>query len=410
MLLMASHSNLRAVPNSTLSHSVGNGPTRVLRVISRLIVGGPAHNVCLLTANLEPRKFTSWLAYGRSADGERTNVELAHEMGIEPICIDTLRRRPGVVDLRALIAMRRLMRDIRPHLLHTHTAKAGSIGRIAALLSGLPNRSRPRLVHTFHGHVFDGYFGAAASRAIVMAERGLARISDAIVVVSDSVKREITETYHVAPPEKVHVIPLGFEFGWVSEMQRHRGWLRGKFAIPADALVIGNIGRLTEVKNHRMALEGFRRYLDSENANARMVFFGDGSLRSTLEAHAIRLGIASQVHFAGWELERARIHCDLDIVSLTSLNEGTPVALIEGLAAGIPVVATDVGGVRDVVIHGIDGELIPTDDAVAMAAALSRVSRREGLADSRRDAIRDAFSVARLVNDTSNLYQRVLGN
>src|ERR1700683_1177089 len=111
MLLMASHSNLRAVPNSTLSHSVGNGPTRVLRVISRLIVGGPAHNVCLLTANLEPRKFTSWLAYGRSADGERTNVELAHEMGIEPICIDTLRRRPGVVDLRALIAMRRLMRD-----------------------------------------------------------------------------------------------------------------------------------------------------------------------------------------------------------------------------------------------------------------------------------------------------------
>ena len=137
--MMNSLTNLREFANSAVSHSVGNGPTRVLRVISRLIVGGPAHNVCLLTANLEPRKFTSWLAYGQSADGERSNLELAREMGIEPICIDTLRRRPGVVDLRALIAMRRLMRDIRPHLLHTHTAKAGSIGRIAALLSGLPN-------------------------------------------------------------------------------------------------------------------------------------------------------------------------------------------------------------------------------------------------------------------------------
>jgi glycosyltransferase involved in cell wall biosynthesis len=383
----------------------------VLRLVSRLIVGGPAHNVCLLTANLERRKFTSWLAYGRTANGERTNLELARQMGIEPICIEALQRRPGLEDFRALLAIRRLLRDIRPHLLHTHTAKAGSIGRIAGLLSGLGSGGRPRLVHTFHGHVFDGYFGPYASRSIVMAERVLARLSDAIVVVSESVKRDLTGKYHVAPPEKVHVIPLGFEFGWTDRIAASRGWLRARFGIRRACPVIGSVGRLTEVKNLPMALEGFRRFLCGGRRDARLVLFGDGALRGSLEQQAQHMGIASQIHFAGWEMDRARIYSDLDVVCLTSFNEGTPVALIEAMAAGIPVVATDVGGVRDVVSDGIDGELVRSGDAEAFAEALGRVASRVGsLRESRRSSVRCAFSVQRLVRDTANLYQRVLEN
>jgi glycosyltransferase involved in cell wall biosynthesis len=157
-----------------------------------------------------------------------------------------------------------------------------------------------------------------------------------------------------------------------------------------------------------MALDGFRRFLCDGHRDARLVLFGDGALRGALEEQAQRMGIASQIHFAGWEMDRARIYSDLDAVCLTSFNEGTPVALIEAMAAGIPVVATDVGGVRDVVIHGIDGELIPSGDAEAFAAALGRVPSRVGLCDSRRNAVRCAFSVQRLVRDTANLYQRVL--
>ena len=380
----------------------------MLRLVSRLIVGGPAHNVCLLTANLEGRKFTSWLACGRTAKDERTNLEFARQMGIEPICIDALRRRPGLADARALLAIRRLLLDIRPHLLHTHTAKAGGIGRVAGLLSGLRQGWRPRLVHTFHGHVFDGYFGPYASRAIVMAERNLARLSDAIVVVSESVKRDITDKYRVAPPEKVHVIPLGFEFGWVNRIAASRGWLHARFGIPRDCAVIGSVGRLTEVKNLPMALVGFRRFLRGRHRDARLVLFGDGALRGSLEEQAQRMGIAAFVHFAGWEMDRARIYSDLDVVCLTSLNEGTPVALIEAMAAGIPVVATDVGGVRDVVIDGIDGELVASGEAEAFAAALGRVASRVGLRESRRSAVRHDFSVQRLVRDTANLYQQVL--
>jgi glycosyltransferase involved in cell wall biosynthesis len=380
----------------------------VLRLISRLVVGGPAHHVCLLTARLEPCLFSSWLAHGQSAHGERSNLELAHQFGIEPISIAALKRQPGLADFRALLQIRRLLHDIRPHLIHTHTAKAGGLGRLAGLLGRPFGGDRPRLIHTFHGHVFNGYFGRYASRAAVIAERRLAHLSDAIVVVSERVKREITDKYRVAPPAKVHVVPLGFDFGWTGRIERQRGWLRARFGIPAGSPIIGNVGRLTEVKNLPLMLEGFRRFALGSDREAHLVLFGDGTMRTALEAQAQRAGIAQQVHFAGWELDRARIYSDLDAVCLTSINEGTPVALIEAIAAGVPVVATDVGGVRDVVADGIDGEVIPSHDVDALVAAVRRIASRGPICESRRDSLRRAFSVERMVRDITTLYQQVL--
>ncbi len=248
----------------------------------------------------------------------------------------------------------------------------------------------------------------ARRKLIVMAERQLARLSDAIVVVSESVKRDIIEKYRVAPAEKVHAIPLGFDFEWTRRVVDHRGWLRARFAIPRDCPVIGSVGRLTEVKNLPMLVDGFRGFSAHCSREAHLVLFGDGALRGSLEQLANRMGIGRRVHFAGWEMDRARIYSDLDAVCLTSLNEGTPVALIEAIAAGVPVVATDVGGVRDVVIDGVDGELVPSANREAFAAALGRVAARGALCDSRSRAVRCLYSVDRLVRDTIKLYQRVL--
>ena len=380
----------------------------MLRLISRLVVGGPAHHVCLLTANLEPRLFRSWLAHGQSARGERSNLELAREFGIEPIAIAALKRRPGLADLRALFEIRRLLHEIRPHLIHTHTAKAGGLGRLAGVLSPPRRGRRPRLIHTFHGHVFNGYFPGYASRAVVMMERRLAHLSDAIVVVSESVKRDIIDKYRVAPPAKVHVIPLGLDFSWTERIEEQCGWLRARFGIPGASPIVGSVGRLAEVKNLPMLLEGFRRFSSDSPRAAHLVLFGDGTMRIALEQQAQRAGIAPRVHFSGWELDRARIYSDLDAVCLTSLNEGTPVVLIEAIAAGVPVVATDVGGVRDVVADGIDGEVIPSNEVAALAAALARISSRGPIPESRRNAMRSVFSVERMVRDITALYQQVL--
>jgi len=242
----------------------------------------------------------------------------------------------------------------------------------------------------------------------VMMERRLAHLSDAIVVVSESVKRDIIDKYRVAPPAKVHVIPLGLDFSWTERIEEQCGWLRARFGIPGASPIVGSVGRLAEVKNLPMLLEGFRRFSSDSPRAAHLVLFGDGTMRTALEQQAQRAGIAPRVHFSGWELDRARIYSDLDAVCLTSLNEGTPVALIEAIAAGVPVVATDVGGVRDVVADGIDGEVIPSNEVAALAAALARISSRGPIPESRRNAMRSIFSVERMVRDITALYQQVL--
>ncbi len=383
-------------------------PARVLRLASRLVVSGSAHNVCLLSANLDSHRFKTWLACGRPGEGERSYVELARSMGVEPIYLETMQRKIGFSDFGALLAVRKLLREVRPQLVHTHTAKAGAIGRAAVRLTQLPDGIRPLVVHTFHGHVFHGHFGAGASRVVAAMERNLARITDVIIAVSDGIKRELTETYRIAPPEKVRVIRLGFDFDWTSRLDPNRGWLRARFGIPEDSVIVGIVGRMAPIKNYALALHAFHRFVCLGNTGARLVLFGDGALRPALEAQARDLGIVNQVHFAGWELDRAKIYSDLNLTALTSLNEGTPVALIESLAAGIPVVATRVGGVPDVVVHGPDGELTESGDVTAFAQALARVSRHGRVTDRRRDQVRCAFSVERLVRDTESLYEEVL--
>jgi glycosyltransferase involved in cell wall biosynthesis len=382
---------------------------RVLRLISRLVVGGPAHNVCQLAASLREEGFETWLAHGVAAAGERPFAELARGLKIEPICVNSLRRRPSYRDVGAFFEVRSLLNRIQPEIVHTHTAKAGLIGRIAARCFASRAGRRPAIVHTFHGHVFDGYFGRRMSAAVVSLERALAYISDAIIVVSESVKSEIVNIYGIASADKVYVIPLGFDFDWLAALDDNRGCLRQRLGVGRDVLLIGMVGRLVPIKNHELAFNAFSEFLAIHHRDARLVLFGDGELRSILEARASALGIADKVVFVGWELDRARIYSDLDITCLTSLNEGTPVALIESLAAGVPVVATAVGGVPDVVNESTDGILVSAGDSYGIAEAIFKLCSRDDRVQRRRvDAICDKYSVKRLTSDTANLYREML--
>jgi glycosyltransferase involved in cell wall biosynthesis len=396
---MAAPLILRAIPK----------PVRIARVITRLGVGGVERYVCSLSANLNREKFESWLISGRPEKSERAWVEFAAEAGVEPVFIDQLRRKLGFWDLGAAFKLNRLLTQIQPHIVETHQSKAGALARAIVGLKSRANRPRPRLVHTFHGHQFQGHFKSPAVRVFLAIERRLAHLTDLIIAVTPTVRRQLIEEYRIAAADKVRVVPLGFDFTWLRDLSRHRGWLRVRLEVPDSTVIFGTVGRLAKIKNIELQLRAFARMQRQAAIDARLVVIGDGELRTPLQSLARDLEVSDRVLFCGWILDRAKIFSDLNVTCLSSFNEGSPVCLIESLAAGIPVVATDVGGVPDVVSSGLDGELVPSCDEEALAAALIRAaSRRRRISPERSAAVRRQYSTARLIQDIENLYAELL--
>lgn len=381
---------------------------KVVRVIARLNIGGPAIHTILLTARLDPARFESLLVTGSVADYEGDMLPLAEAYGVRPVIIPALGREINPLkDLRVLWQLYRLMRREKPQVVHTHTAKAGFVGRLAAWLAGVPV-----IVHTFHGHVFHSYFSPAKTRLFLFLERLMARVSTRIITISASQKHEIGG-FGIAPPNKFVVIPLGFDLAALRDSAKHRGELRAELGIASDTKLVGIVARLTSVKNHRLFLEAARLVIMERSAGmpaVKFVIVGGGELEDELRAYARELGIAEAVIWLGWRNDVARVYADLDVVALTSLNEGTPVSLIEAMAAGAPLAATRVGGVADIV--GEYGVLTPSGDAAAFAAALRDVVEHEAAARARaaagRDAIYERFAAERLVGDVARLYEELL--
>jgi lipopolysaccharide/colanic/teichoic acid biosynthesis glycosyltransferase/glycosyltransferase involved in cell wall biosynthesis len=380
---------------------------KILRVIARMNVGGPAIHVVNLTAGLDPTRFSSILVTGTENPGEGSMLDLAVANKIEPVVIPeivgqaTLKPR----DWKALIALYRLMRKERPHIVHTHAAKPGVLGRVAARLAGVPV-----IVHTFHGHILHGYYGPVMTWLLRRMERILARSSDRIIAVSEQVKQDLVR-YGVAPVEKISVIPLGFDLQPFLDSGEYRGTFSRELGLPNDARLVGIVGRIFPIKNHRLFLEAAAR-VAAEEPSARFVVVGDGALRPEMEAHARRLGIADRVTFAGWRRDLPRIYSDLDALVVSSRNEGTPVSAIEAMAAGCPVVATRVGGLPDLIADGETGRLVPSEDAPALAAAIIRVLRdpaaAQQMARAAREEVKQRFRVERLIADTERLYTELL--
>lgn len=380
------------------------GPIRVMRIIARLNIGGPAVHVTLLTRGLNDERFHSLLVTGVIGEAEGDMGYLARDLGVTPILIPTLQREIAPLDdFRALIALIRLMRREGPHVVHTHTAKAGFIGRLAAFLSGVPV-----IVHTFHGHVFHGYFGSLKTRVFLLLERWAARLSSMVLTISPGLREELID-YRIAPPERIGVIPLGLDLSGLANLENLRGRFRREIGFSTDEVLIGIIGRLVSVKNHELFFEAARNVLAAV-PGARFIVVGDGERRAELEDQAGRVGLSDRVVFTGWRRDLPAVYADLDVLVISSHNEGTPVSIIEALAAGVPVASTAVGGVPDLLKNGELGSLAPPGDAQALADAILTALEKGGSPDiqqARRWAL-SQYSDDRLIADIRTLYMDLL--
>ncbi len=384
-------------------------PIRVLRVIARLNMGGPAIHVASLAAGLETRGYHTTLVAGSLARGEDSMAFLAERLGVSVVGVAELQREVSVLhDARSVLRVAELIRSERPHILHTHTAKAGAIARAAALLAG--GARPPVVLHTFHGHVLKGYFDAGRTAFFRQVERTLARASDVLVAVSPEVRDELVEL-GVAPYEKFVVIRLGIPLeerlgGPAADLD-----YRNLYGIPAGAFVVGWVGRMTGVKATGAVLE-IVRVARERGVEAVLCMVGDGPDREGLERLAHELGIARYCYFVGYQSDVAGYYRLFDAFLLPSVNEGTPVSAIESLASGTPVVANRVGGVPDVVRDGVDGYLVEPGDAEAAAERLATLAAdpplRARLGESGRARVLARYSVSRLVDDVDRLYRSLL--
>jgi glycosyltransferase involved in cell wall biosynthesis len=386
-----------------------NGPTRVLRVIARLNMGGPAIHVSSLAAGLETRGYHTTLVAGSLARGEDSMAFVAQRLGVAVVSVPEMEREVSLRhDARSIQRLAEIIREERPHVLHTHTAKAGAIGRAAALLAG--GARPPVVVHTFHGHVLKGYFGAGRTAFFREVERRLARVSDVLVAVSPEVRDELVEL-GVAPREKFAVIRLGIPLEERLGDPTADLDYRRLYGIPGDAFVVGWVGRMTGVKDTASTLEILRAARD-RGVDAVLCLVGDGPDRGRLEEVAHDLGIARHCFFVGYQEDVAGYYRLFDAFLLPSVNEGTPVSAIESLASGTPVVANRVGGVPDVVRDGVDGFLVEAGDVEGAAERLARLARdpmlRARLGGAGRERVLRRYSVSRLVDDVDRLYRSVL--
>lgn len=393
---------------------------RILRILNRLIIGGPALNAAYLTKYMEPEWETK-LVIGGKDDHEQDADHLTDRLGISPVVIPEMKRAIRLSeDRKAYQKLKALIRDFRPDVVHTHAAKSGALGRLAAHACGVPV-----VVHTFHGHVFHSYFSKAKTRIFLETERYLARRSSGIIAISDIQKSELANTYKICPSEKIAVIPLGFDLDAFSSNQTtKRHDFRQQFGFEADELVITIVGRIVPVKNHPLFVEMAARVAaQAADKKLRFLIVGDGDARPAME-DAFRKTAVSYAYFPenktpaqavciSWSREVDRVFAASDIVVLTSFNEGTPVSMIEAQAAGKPVVCTDVGGVADIIENGTSGFVVPTDNAAVFSEAVlklvSNADLRRRMGEAGRRAVLNRFSYQRLVGDMDGYYRRLLG-
>jgi glycosyltransferase involved in cell wall biosynthesis len=387
-------------------------PIRVLRIIARLNVGGPAIQAINLTRRLEPHGYQTVLLRGQESQTEGSMDHLADDLGVRPVYVTGLRRDLGWHDLRALWRVIIWIWRFRPDVLHSHTAKAGTLARVAAAL--LPRSRRPRvIVHTFHGHVFQGEFSKRTSKIIVWVEHLLARRTTRVIAVSDEVADDLIRL-GVAPAEKVETVRLGFDLSRFavqgSARDEARRLTRERFGIPQEALVVTLIARVVKVKRIDRFID-MARQLSAERPDVWFLVAGDGDRRKEHEGSAAAGALGERLVWAGFQRDIPSICFASDVVVLTSDNEGTPVCLIEAQAAGVPVVTTRVGGVETVVIDGETGRVV-ANDATELAAAVAELLDDPGLraryGKRGREHSLATFSVDRLVADIVSLYERLL--
>ncbi|NWF68675.1 MAG: glycosyltransferase family 4 protein [Chloroflexi bacterium] len=378
-------------------------PIKVMNLLARMNIGGPAVHVTLVTARFATPDYDSMLVSGTIDPGEGDMLYYAQQHGVQPVIVPELGRSLNPLrDLITLWKLYRLMCAWRPAIVHTNTAKAGFVGRVAARLAGVPV-----VVHTFHGHIFHGYFAPAKTQFFLWLERFAARLSDTLITLTDSLRDELAHTYHISRREHFTVLPLGLDLSTFARAARKPGTFRAQWHIPLDAPLVGIVARLVPVKNHPLFLEAAATVIKTLPA-AHFVIVGDGHLRPEIEAQIDALGLRPRVTITGWTREMANVYADLDVKVISSHNEGTPLTLIEALAAGCPVVATDVGGVAEFLEYGRLGRVTAAGNSEALAEAIIATLRNPPDMPALRQYVIERYSIDRLVRDLDALYKTLL--
>ena len=380
-----------------------------MRIISRLNVGGPAIQAITLTQRMTALGYETTLVRGAEGPREGSMDALADNVGVTPVRIPWLRRELGPADLRALGEILRLIRALRPDIVHTHAAKAGTLGRLAVLASPAP---RPLTVHTFHGHVLEGYFSPRRAALFRSVERFLAKRTSRLIAVSSEVKADLVRL-GIASADRISVVPLGFDLDrfLVQEPSRseRRRAARAALGVDEEATLITLIARLVPIKRVDRFLR-IAALLDGD-PGLRFMVVGDGELRDQLVSSPAAIALGTRLIWRGFTNHVEDIYFASDIVALTSDNEGTPVSLIEAHASAVPVVSTDVGGVRAVVNNGVSGLVIRRNDEQAFADAVTELSgtaRERGVRTGRSRQRRREFTLERLVGDLDSLYRNLI--
>lgn len=402
---------------------------KIMRMIARLNIGGPAIHVFLLSRGLDTKKFESTLITGIISPQEGDMSYLFDSVDMTPTVIPELQREISVwMDLKTIGKMFRALLHEKPDIVHTHTAKAGTSARLAALLYNLINKKNVRVVHTFHGHIFEGYFSKGISLFFIWIERLLATMTDVVIVISETQKIDLVKKYHIAPADKIQTIELGFDLKPFLTCSSLKGRFKTDLGVKNDTVLIGIIGRLVPIKHHIMFFKAAKAYLQmNPELDTKFVVVGDGELREELRSYCQTQGLLAHVVFCGWLKDISYVYADLSILALTSLNEGTPVSIIEAMAASVPVVATNAGGVKDLVGSRNDflssngfmvcerGILCIKNDSIGFAKGMkyllqSPAHEKQERLKQARSFVEQRYSQQRLLNDIESLYTELMND
>ncbi len=380
---------------------------KVLRIISRLNIGGPSIHVINLNKGLDKKMFQSLLLCGDISDGEKSMLNEAKKSGIKLMSIPELTNEHSLKlkDLKALLKIYLIIKKYKPDIVHTHTAKAGLIGRIAAHLA-----LTPKIIHTYHGHVLHGYFSKPKTYLLRLMEKFLALITDSLIVVSDKIKTELIN-YKISKPAKFNIIKLGFNLNPFLNNHHLKNKLKENLELPYDSNLIGIVGRMVPIKNHKLFIEAASQII-AKKENTYFLIVGDGPLRKSIENLTYKLNINKNTFFTGWRNDLPLIYASLDILVCSSDNEGTSVSVIEAMASGCPVVTTSVGGHPDIIDEGNNGYLIEPQNTDTLAnkilEILNNPNKSLRLGENARTDAKNNFSYDRLINDVQKHYKKLL--
>ena len=393
--------------------------TKILRILNRFNLGGPTYNVAYLTKYIS-KEYQTILIGGLKEDSEGSSEYILNNLGISYTIIPEIRREINLRrDFQALRKLIKIIQTEKPDIVHTHASKAGMLGRMAAIYCGVPY-----IFHTFHGHVFHSYFGKIKTSVFIVIERFLAKKSTAIIAISENQKYELGTLYKICPPEKIEVVPLGFDLRRFSEDTiAKRVTFRSKYNIAPDEIAIGIVGRLAKVKNHKLFIDAIALCNNkNKREKIRAFIIGDGELRDELQMYCAEQNIPFNTNtdnefnklitFTSWIQNVDVAYAGLDIVALTSFNEGTPVSIIEAQASGKPIVSTNVGGISDIVKEGetaLLSDLSLEQFSEKLETLIKDKNLRETMGQNSHNFSGEKFSYERLCSDIEKVYKKHIG-